>query len=238
MNTKHFYIPNKEIRVPAVLWGEPASKLLVEIHGNFSNKEDTVISIMAERALQHGYQALSIDLPVHGKRANEAYACNPWNCISDLTAVFEFARTLTSDISLFACSIGAYFGLLAYRNFDIKQSLFLSPVVNMERVIQNMMAGFQVSEERLKKEHHIPLPIGQTLDWDYYCYVRDNPVCDWNIPTVILYGSDDNVTEWNEIAAFSAKYKAGVKVLDNGEHYFQTEDQLRVFDTWADENLL
>ncbi|NLT13813.1 MAG: alpha/beta hydrolase, partial [Clostridiales bacterium] len=182
--------------------------------------------------------ALSFDLPKHGERANEAYACNPWNCVSDLTAVFEFARSLSPDISLFACSMGAYFSLLAYHNFDIKQSLFLSPVVNMERIIQNMMKGFQVNEERLKKERQIFLPIGQTLDWDYYSYVRDNPVCDWNIPTAILYGSDDNVTAWIELSAFSEKYSATVKVLEQGEHYFHTEEQLRVFDAWADENLL
>lgn len=238
MNTKHFYIPNKEMRIPAVLWGESASKLLIEVHGNLSNKEDTVISMMAERAVQHGYQALSFDLPKHGEHANEPYECNPWNCISDLTAVFEFTRSLSANTSLFACSMGTYFSLLAYPNCGIKQSLFLSPVVNMERIIQNMMTGFQVSEERLKKERQILLPIGQTLDWDYYSYVRENPVSDWGIPTAILYGSDDDVTAWNEIAAFSAKYKAGVQVLDHGEHYFHMEEQLQAFDAWADENLL
>ncbi|MPM94702.1 IS1595 family transposase [bioreactor metagenome] len=134
--------------------------------------------------------------------------------------------------------MGAYFSLLAYRNFNIRQSLFLSPVVNMERIIQNMMAGFQVSEERLKKERQIPFPIGQTLDWDDYSYVRENPVSDWNIPTAILYGSEDNITEWNELAAFSEKYKAAVKVLDHGEHYFHTEEQLQAFDAWAVKNLL
>lgn len=238
MDRTHFYITNKEIRIPAVLWGAPTSKLLIEVHGNFSNKEDTVISMMAGRAVQKGYQVLSFDLPMHGERANEAYACNPWNCISDLTAVFDYAKSLASDISLFACSLGAYFSLLAYPNFDIRQSLFLSPVVNMEHIIQNMMKGFQVSEERLRKERQIPLPIGQTLDWDYYSYVRNNPVCDWSIPTAVLYGSDDNMTEWNEITAFADKYKAAVQVLEHGEHYFHTEKQLQVFDTWADKNLL
>lgn len=237
MDKKHFYITNKEIRIPVVLWGEPASKFLIEVHGNLSNKEDTVISIMAEEAVQKGYQALSFDLPMHGERKDEFYACSPWNCISDLMAVFNYAKSLSTYISLFACSMGAYFSLLAYRNSDIRQSLFLSPVVNMERIIQNMMAGFQVSEDRLKKERQIPLPIGQTLDWDYYSYVRENFVNDWNIPTAILYGSDDDVTEWNEIQAFKSRFKADVMILDHGEHYFHTEEQLRVFDAWAEENL-
>lgn len=31
------------------------------------NKEDTVIQILAEEALQKGYQVLSFDLPKHGE---------------------------------------------------------------------------------------------------------------------------------------------------------------------------
>ena len=78
----------------------------------------------------------------------------PENCAGDLTAVYEYAKLLAPDIHLFACSMGAYFSLLAYHDREIKQSLFLSPVVNMERIIRNMMEGFQVSEERLKAERN------------------------------------------------------------------------------------
>jgi pimeloyl-ACP methyl ester carboxylesterase len=102
-----------------------------------------------------------------------------------------------------------------------------------------MMEGFQVSEERLKAELEIRLPTGQTLEWNYYHYVKENPVCfKWNAPTAILYGSDDNLSEENEISAFATRYQAKVKVLEHGEHYFHTEEQLQVFDIWADENLL
>lgn len=239
MEKRHFYILNNKIRIPAILWGKQSEKLLIEVHGNFSNKEDTVISMMAQKAVTKGYQALSFDLPMHGERLDEEYACIPENCVSDLVAVYEFAKFLAPGIHLFACSMGAYFSLLAYHGFDIKQSLFLSPVVNMKRIICNMMEGFQVSEERLKAELEIRLPIGQTLEWNYYCYVKENPICfKWNVPTAILYGSDDNLSEGNEISAFATRYQAAVKVLEHGEHYFHTEEQLQVFDIWADENLL
>lgn len=239
MEKRHFYILNNEIRIPAILWGKQSEKLLIEVHGNLSNKEDTVISVMAQNAVKKGYQVLSFDLPMHGERLDEEYACIPENCVSDLTIVYEFAKSLAPDIYLFACSMGAYFSLLAYHGFDIEQSLFLSPVVNMERIICNMMEGFQVSEERLKAELEIRLPIGQILEWNYYCYVKENPICfEWKVPTAILYGSDDNLSEWDEISAFATRYQAKVKVLEHGEHYFHTEEQLQVFDIWADENLL
>lgn len=239
MEKKHFYISNKKNPIPAILWGKQSENLLIAVHGNLSNKEDTVISMLAQKAIAKGYQVLSFDLPTHGERLDEKYACVPENCVSDLLSVYEYAKSFASDIHLFACSMGAYLSLLAYHNFDIKQSLFLSPIVNMERIIHNMMEGFQVNEERLKAEHEIQLPIGQKLEWNYYCYVKENPISfEWKVPTAILYGSDDNLSEWEEISAFAARYQATVQVLEHGEHYFHTEQQLQVFDQWADANLL
>jgi alpha-beta hydrolase superfamily lysophospholipase len=239
MEKKHFYISNRKTRIPAMLWGKQSENLLIAVHGNLSNKEDTVISMLAQKTIAKGYQVLSFDLPMHGERLDEKYACVPENCVNDLLSVYEYAKSFASNIYLFACSMGAYFSLLAYHNFDIKQSLFLSPIVNMERIIHNMMESFQVSEERLKVEHEIQLPIGQKLEWNYYYYVKENPISfEWKVPTAILYGSDDNLSEWEEISAFATRYQATVQVLEHGEHYFHTEQQLQVFDQWTDANLL
>ena len=41
--------------IPAVLWGEKSEKLFIAVHGNMSNKEDTVIEILAEEAVKKGY---------------------------------------------------------------------------------------------------------------------------------------------------------------------------------------
>jgi len=239
MDKTHLYISNEDVCIPAIIWGKPSDQLLIEVHGNFSNKEDTVISMMAEKAVAKGYQVLSFDLPKHGERVAEDYECIPENCVSDLIAVYKYVKSLAADISLFACSLGAYFALLAYHHFNIRQSLFLSPVVNMERIISNMMKEFQVSEDRLKTEKQIKLQNGQTLYWDYYCYVRENPICfDWKIPTAILYGSDDNLSEWSEISAFAERYQAAVEFLEHGEHYFHTKEQLQQFGMWIDHHLL
>lgn len=99
-----------------------------------SNKEDTLIRILAEEACRHGYQTLSFDLPEHGERANEGTPCKVQNCVSDLRKVMDYARSRYRDISLFACSMGAYFSLLEYQNEKLEQALFLSPVVDMKRI--------------------------------------------------------------------------------------------------------
>ncbi len=61
---------------------------------------------------------------------------------------------------------------------------------------------------------------------------------EWKMPTAILFGSDDTVSEWGEISAFATRHQATVEILEHAEHYFHTEKQLRVFDVWAGEHLL
>ena len=125
--------------IPAILWGDKSDKLFVVVHGNMSNKADDSIIVFAEEATALGYQVLSFDLPQHGDRKDDTYLCNVQNCVQDLHTIMTYAKSLSNHISLFACSMGAYFSLLAYSHEPLKQCLFLSPVVNMERIINNMM---------------------------------------------------------------------------------------------------
>ncbi|MDR0924470.1 MAG: alpha/beta hydrolase, partial [Hungatella sp.] len=165
--------------IPAILWGNDSTELFIAVHGNMSSKSDIPIRILAEEAVPSGYQVLSFDLPEHGDRKNEPTLCNVRNCVSDLKKVLTFASARSNLISLWANSMGAYFSLLAYKDEAIKQSLFLSPVVDMSRVIQNMMKWFDVTEEQLCREKEVSTPIGQTLYWDYYQYVINNPIIKW-----------------------------------------------------------
>ncbi|MGG4196494.1 alpha/beta hydrolase [Paenibacillus jamilae] len=223
--------------IPAILWGDKTDKLFVVVHGNMSNKADDSIIVFAEEATAAGYQVLSFDLPQHGDRKDEPYLCNVQNCVQDLNTIMTYAKSLSNHISLFACSMGAYFSLLAYSHEPLKQCLFLSPVVNMERIINNMMTWFNVSESRLKIEKEIATPIGQTLYWDYYCYVKEHPIVAWNIPTSILYGSEDNVCEFDVVSEFNKRFNCNLQVMENGEHYFHTEEQLQVFRQWLKKHI-
>ena len=218
--------------IPAVLWGEKSEKLFIAIHGNMSNKEDTVIQILAREAIIKGYQVLSFDLPEHGDRKNDSTPCKVQFCVNDLSIIMNYAKEHWRDINLFACSMGAYFSLLAYEKNMLRKALFLSPVVNMERVIDNMMMWFNVTPECLQKELTIDTPIGQKLYWDYYCYVKQHPINTWSIDTNILYGAKDELCEFEIINYFSEKYCCELEIMDTGEHYFHTEEQLNVFQNW------
>ncbi|MBD7912838.1 MULTISPECIES: alpha/beta hydrolase [Clostridium] len=224
--------------IPAILWGENSDKLFIAVHGNMSNKADDVIVIFAEEAVEKGYQVLSFDLPEHGDRKDEPYLCKVQNCVEDLNVIMNYAKSLSNNISIFACSMGAYFSLLAYNNEPIKQSLFLSPVVDMKRIINNMMTWFNVNEEQLKAKKEISTPIGETLYWDYYCYVKEHPITNWNNETSILYGSKDNLCELDVVSKFAEQFNCGLEVYEQGEHYFHTEKQLIFFKQWIKKRII
>ena len=137
--------------IPSLIWGEKSKKVFIAVHGNMSNKKDEVIKILANRVVSKGYQVLSFDLPEHGERKDDTnYLCKVQNCVKDLNQIIEYARKNYAEINLWACSMGAYFSLLAYKDEDIKQCLFLSPVVNMKVIIDNMMLWSNTTEEQLK----------------------------------------------------------------------------------------
>ena len=175
--------------IPSIIWGEKSSKVFIAVHGNMSNKEDEVIKILADKVVSKGYQLLSFDLPEHGERKEEnKYLCKVQNCVKDLKQIIEYAKLNYEEINLWACSMGAYFSLLAYKDEDIKQGVFLSPVINMKVIIDNMMLWSNTTEEKLKEKQEIKTYFGQTLYWDYYKYVKDNPITNWNKKRIFCMG--------------------------------------------------
>jgi len=194
------------------------------------------IALLAEVAAQKGCQVLSFDLPEHGDRKDEPRQCNPPNAIQDLSKIMKYARTITNNISLFGCSIGAYFSMLAYRDEAIRQALFLSPVVDMKQVIENMMRRFDISEERLRQEKKIATP-AKTLYWDYYQYVCAHPVS-WDKPTAILYGAQDTLCEAGYMRDFAERTNANLTILEDGEHWFHTEKHLAFYRDWLEGKII
>ncbi len=145
-------------------------------------------------------------------------------------AVEEFKKEYES-ITLVANSIGAFFSLCAGIDALIERAYFLSPVVDLERLIGNMLARSGVTEERLRAEGVIMTASGEELSWAVLCYVREHPV-KWEAPTEILYGSRDDLTSYETIETFAKAHGARLTVMEGGEHWFHTDGQLRFLDEW------
>lgn len=220
--------------IPALVWGEKSDKACLCVHGKMSSKESA--QSLAEIAQQKGFQTVSFDLPQHGERKNEEKRCDIWNGVHDLNVVGDYVFENWKDVSLYACSLGAYFSLNAYNNRPIRNCLFQSPVLDMEYLINQMMTWFGVSEERLSREKEIETPV-DLMTWDYYLYVKSHPVMSWNFPTSILYGGKDNLQSIEVVKNFVEKFGCSLTVSENSEHPFMQEKDFEIVNKWIWDNL-
>ncbi len=219
--------------IPAILYGNQSEKIYLYVHGKHSSKEEA--ESFAEIANSSGYQVLSFDLPEHGDRINTGYPCTVQNGTYDLKTVYSYLKDKYKHISLFACSLGAYFCQTAFQNTVFEKCLFLSPILDMEKLIRNMMEWSNVTEKQLQEKKEISTSFGETLSWNYYEYVKNHPIIKWESDTWILYGENDNLTERSVLEYFSEKYNCNTDIMKNGDHFFHTEEQLIYLKKWIRE---
>lgn len=230
MKTTKFYIG----KIPVIIWGAKSDKVYIYVHGKMSDKESA--ETFARIAENKGYQTISFDLPEHGERKSENYRCDIWNGISDLHRISVYTFANWKSVSLFACSLGAYFSLQAYKGITFEKCFFLSPIVNMEYLIKNMFQWFHITEEMLYTKKEISTPI-DTLSWDYYQYVKKNSVIRWNSPTCILYGSKDNLQSLQVIENFAKSNSVSLTISEQSEHSFMGNGDDEVIHNWLCNNL-
>ena len=186
----------------------------------------------AEEAEQ--YKSL---FPSCNVRGLEYKSFTPWEAGDEIREAIIKLTANDDKITLIANSIGAYFSMHADIETYVAQAYFISPIVDMEKLIADMMGRAAVSESALQKKGTIHTDFGEVLSWEYLCYVREHPVR-WNVPTDILYGSGDNLTSMDTITAFAQKHHASLTVLENGGHWFHTKEQMRFLEGWMREKRL
>jgi hypothetical protein len=216
---------------PAILWGGASDKIYLSVHGKNGSKEEA--AGFAEIVCAGGWQVLSIDLPEHGERGSEKDAFDPWHVVPELRNALLYLKTEWKEIGLQATSIGAWFSLLAFGAEAFEKCLFVSPVLDMEHLIRNMMGWASVAEETLRQKREIKTDFGETLSWEYLTYVRAHPILKWDSPTAILYAGKDSLTERYVVDAFCARFHADLSVMAAGEHWFHTPEQLSFLEEWT-----
>jgi len=158
-------------------------------------------------------------------------AQTPWEAKAEFPQFFEKQRKQCDRLTLAANSIGAFFSMSSLDETLIDRAYFISPVVDMKNLIENIMLWTGVSERELAEKQEIPTQFGETLSWAYLTYVREHPVL-WQVPTRILYGAHDNLTSLETIRAFAEKTGAELTVMPDGEHWFHTERQMQFLNQW------
>ena len=140
----------------------------------------------------------------------------PWETGKEIREAVTKMNAEYDSITLIANSIGAFFSMNAGIDAMIRSAFFIS------------------KEKELEEKGVVSTSFGEDLSWQYLCYVREHPVC-WTVPTRILYGGRDNLTSYETISAFAKIHGAELSVMEEGEHWFHTDEQMRFLDNWIKE---
>lgn len=197
-------------------------RLVIYIHGKGGNAEEA-----------NHYRPLFADSDVMGF---DYKSQNPWDAKNEFSRFFDLHSKGYDSVILIANSIGVYFSMSALAEKQISKAMFISPVVNMEKLISDMMTWSNVTEEELRSRKEIATELGETLSWEYLCYVRKHPI-EWSIPTCILYGEKDNLTSIETVSEFADKIGAPLTVMKGGEHWFHTDAQMEFLDNWIKKSI-
>lgn len=197
-------------------------KTIIYVHGKGGTAEEA----------EH-YKPLFPDRTVIGF---DYHAQTPWEAREEFPPFFAAQRTCCDRLTLVANSIGAFFSLSSLDETLVDGAYFISPVVDMEKLIGNMMQWANATEQELAEKLEIPTQFGETLSWKYLCYVREHPIV-WRVPTHILYGDQDHLTSPDTISAFAERIGATLTTMPGGEHWFHTEEQMWFLDNWLPEEL-
>ena len=185
------------------------------IHGKGGNSEEA----------EH-YKSLFKDCDVIGL---DYKGNTPWNVKIEIEEAFLLLNKKYDHIIIIANSIGAYYVLNSHVEAD--HAYFISPIVDMEAMINSMMKWANVTEELLRKEKVIHTDFGEDLSWEYLTYVRNHPI-HWSIPTDILYGERDQLISKETLKKFTKDHMATLTRMKEGEHWFHTQEQMAYLDEW------
>lgn len=131
-------------------------------------------------------------------------AQNPWEAQKEFSSFFELHSQRYDSVTLIANSIGAFFSMSALTKKQVAQAILISPVVNMEKLIMDMMMWANVTEKELRIKKEIPTE----------------------------FGEKDNLTSIETISEFAGRIGASLTVMKDGEHWFHTEQQMEFLDDW------
>ncbi len=119
---------------------------------------------------------------------------------------------------------------------DISEKVFIAIHGNMSNKEDDTIVIF--AEQAIKLGYQVisfDLPEhGERDKEDIPCKIQ---VCVKKLALVMLYGSKDNLCEAEFVFEFVERFKCNIVVMDEGEHYFHTQEQLKFFEQWLSNSI-
>ena len=132
------------------------------------------------------YKPLFPDYEVIGL---DYHTFSPWETGKEICNAVKELKSKYVNVVLIANSIGAFFSMNAGIDDMIQKAYLISPIVDMEKLITDMMKWANVTEQELELKGVIHTD-------------------------------------------FANKHQATLTVMEDGEHWFHTEDQMQFLDNW------
>ena len=192
-------------------------KALLYVHGKGGNSKEAEMI----RPFCDGYDVYGIDLADF----------TPWGTEKQIQDAYDALKKKYDSVCVVGNSIGAYFSMFALQNASVEKAFFVSPILDLEKLILDMMLWANVTEEELEKRGTIDTHFGEVLSWEYLTFVREHPI-HWEIPTEILYAEHDNMVSRETVDRFINQHPANLTVMPNGEHWFHTPEQIAFLGRW------
>ena len=218
--------------VPALRWGRPGGRAVIGVHGRFSNKRDPVMAQCGDVIASRGDQLITFDLPTHGDREDDK-AFNPMEASPEVRTFAQLARSQSTEIGLLANSIGAYFSLCDTPAGTFERAWLVSPLLDLEYYIRDIMAEYSVTDEQLEAETEINTPRG-VLEWPYLRFVEKHPAR-LDIPSWIIRGDQDEMVPLGTLSRFVGAPGVELVQIEGGQHFLGQPPHLDTVVAWFEE---
>ena len=185
-----------------------------------------------------GYQVLSIDLPEHGERKyGEEEIC----AVDSGAGAANGDKTLSKQMEANQFAGEQHWRIL-FNAGDGKRQYRKGAVCFADcgygTADFDNDAPVKATEAQRQEKGKIVTDFGQTLSWQYLCWIREHALQNWAIPMAVLYAGRDTMTDYETIETFAKKHAAKLTVYEQGEHRFHAPEQLEVLKNGERGNLL
>lgn len=159
---------------------------------------------------------------------------SPWALGETIKTKFKELIRGYKDVFVIANSIGAYYTYTYLKEFKIKKAFFIAPLASMKSIIIWRMIKEKVSVKELEEKKFIKLENGHEFDYEFYKkYVIDGYEEEWEVPTEILYPSNDEIIIYEDVLKFVINHpKCNLTIKTNSMHYMHTEEEKEYIKKW------
>ncbi len=119
-----------------------------------------------------------------------------------------------------------------------ERALLVSPILDMEGLIQTMMGWAGVTEDQLREQGEIATSFGQTLSWNVPVLGTgaSGPPLDLSH---LRFSTEAEIrmTAPQTVENYARQHNAALTVMEGGEHWFHTPQQLAVLREWEEQRV-